>query len=444
LRPIAEIPPQFFDVPANLDERLALLEAWLSEHAGAAPLAGCTLLLVQHQLANHAAQADGLVRLGADPDRIHWVDIPYTSQAALRSYLTSRLAIPGANLSVSDDYQVLDSYAPYQHQRVVRAVLTLAGRSAGPLLVLDDGAYVLEALASLKPARWPGHVAIVEQTTRGLIKLRESFALAAAATRLPFINVAESAPKRTLEPPFIAMSVCVSLERKLRPRLAGRRLGRCLVLGYGAIGEQVASYLALQFGVGRDDILVHDTVPGRNQVASRRGFAIWDRSDSEQTFELVVGCSGRASFQIGDFPFLADGALLASASSGAVELSRAEFIELADASREDDIRIVREKIPPGDLHADLEFELVDRTATFLNAGFPINFDGRLATTPGRYIQPTPVMMCGAAVQARRALDEGRTGIIDLDGRLSDWLDRSFREVLGPDAHMLVPPPDEAW
>ncbi|HUL77083.1 MAG TPA: hypothetical protein VL691_07445, partial [Vicinamibacteria bacterium] len=173
-------------------------------------------------------------------------------------------------------------------------------------------------------------------------------------------------------------------------------------------------------------------------------FPRWDRDAFDTRFDLVVGCSGRASFGVGDYVYLEEGALLASASSGAVELSRQDFIEWADASPSDDIQVVRDQLNDRDLHSDLTFRLVDRTAVVLNAGFPVNFDGRISTTPSRFIQPTPVMMLGATVQARAALEAGRTGVIDLDPRLSAWLDREFRDVLGVDAHLLMPPPEEAW
>jgi hypothetical protein len=79
-----------------------------------------------------------------------------------------------------------------------------------------------------------------------------------------------------------------------------------------------------------------------------------------------------------------------------------------------------------------------------NAGFPVNFDGRVSATPGKYIQPTPVMMCSAALQAAREFATDRAGLIDLDPAFGDWLDKEFRAELAGEAHFLVPPPEEAW
>jgi len=94
-----------------------------------------------------------------------------------------------------------------------------------------------------------------------------------------------------------------------------------------------------------------------------------------------------------------------------------------------------------DLHADLELQLVDRRVTFLNAGFPVNFDGRISTTPGRHIQVTPVIMLGAALQA---VATDKPGVHDLNGELCDEIDREFRAELGEDVRYLIPPPEDAW
>src|SRR4249920_1496278 len=152
--------------------------------------------------------------------------------------------------------------------------------------------------------------------------------------------------------------------------------------------------------------------------AKADGFSLWDRGERIR-FRLVIGCSGRASFIVGDHVLLEDGAFLASASSGTVELSREDFIELVDLNPLDDIWIDRNGLDESIVHSDLRFHFVDREATFVNGGFPVNFDGRVNGVPAHYIQPTPTMMCAAAVQAVRAT---RNGLLALDPAFSRWLD----------------------
>jgi hypothetical protein len=144
---------------------------------------------------------------------------------------------------------------------------------------------------------------------------------------------------------------------------------------------------------------------------------------------------------VGDHVYLDDGALLASASSGSVELSRQGFIELADSSAGDDLWIDRTRLNERNVHADLKIHLVGRSATFVNAGFPVNFNGRLTVCPTRFIQPTPTMMVEAAIAALRA---GRKNVLELGNGFPDWVDKAFRELLGEHVSWLSPPPASSW
>lgn len=444
MRPVREIPQAFFDVSEEPVDTYPLLQAFVASHRDRRPLSGFRLILVQHQLVDQVAMVDALIELGADPADMYWLDIPYTSNARIREHLVQNSNSIEAHFRTCADYRVLDAYEPYQHGRAVKVLLDLMSESASPCLVLDDGAYIVKALSAVSRSRWPGSIGIVEQTTRGIIKIDGSAAMRAVSQSLPMVDVAASEPKRKLEPPFIAMAVCASLDRALRPLLRGRPAGRALVCGYGAIGEQVATYLAAQFGIDKSRIYVHDRNSDRMDLARRRCFAVWDPSDLEQRFDLVIGCSGQASLRLGDRAYLADGALLASASSGAVELSRREFVELADACEFDDVEILREHLDERDLHANVDIRLVDRTATFVNAGFPVNFDGRAATIPARYFQVTPLLMTAAAVQSAEAVHDGRQGRLALADPLAGETEVRFRELLGAEAHYLEPPPEEAW
>ena len=239
----------------------------------------------------------------------------------------------------------------------------------------------------------------------------------------------------TLEPPFIGAAVCDSLTRALGNALGHGRNDRCLVLGYGAIGAQVAAFLHRALGFSADRIHVTDTNPERVRAAAAAGFQPWSRSERNVRFGVVIGCSGRASFRIGDHVLLEDGAVLASATSGTVELSREQFIELADASPHDDIWIERDALDDANIHADIRFHFIDRSATFVNGGFPVNFDGRVNCVPAHYIQPTPAMMCAAAVQAVQATGKG---LIDLDPAFCQWLTGAFVRELGDEAWVLGP------
>ena len=204
----------------------------------------------------------------------------------------------------------------------------------------------------------------------------------------------------------------------------------CLVLGYGIIGRQVAHMLRHRFRV-----TVFDTDEAATKRARDDGFAHWDRTNFSTRFRLVVGCSGRQSFGVGDYVYLDDYAVLVSASSGSVELSRQEFIDLAVSSQIDDIRVDVRGLHEEQIHRPLFIDVVDRRVVFLNSGFPINFDGRVNCVPTRYMQPTALLMIQGALQAAAG---NVPGCVQLDAEFCEWLDESFRQFLTPKEAQMLP------
>jgi S-adenosylhomocysteine hydrolase len=422
--------PRHWRLNSRIQRRLPLLDHLVREYRDARPLAGTTVLSIQHQLGNHWPQARALIDLGVRPDAMHWIDIPYTAHPSVRKELL-KLNIPEPNLR-KHDFRVLDAYAPYQHHRVQAVLWELLQNPPERLLVLDDGAYFLQAAAGFR-RRLP-HTAIVEQTTRGLIRVKDSRRLSKLACDFRVINVAESEPKKTLEPPFIGLAVCAALRARLeRMRFELRPADACLVLGYGSIGRRVASWLEREFGHSRDQIYVSDPDDSQRAEAEGAGYPTWQPNDTDVRFRLVIGCSGRASFDASDYQSLVDGAVLASASSGTVELSRRDFIELADVPNNGIRLLNRGGLEGARLHSNLQFCLVDRKVTFINAGFPVNFSGRINCVPAHYIQPTPTMMVYGAIQAMAGED---TGLISLDDEFGRRLTRDFCSLLGDEAHLL--------
>ena len=410
-------------------EDMPLLKAFVAGREQAKPLRGVTALLIQHQLGNQGPQVDALVRLGLDPKKIHWLDIPYTSSARFRETVQARHGIPKRNFWVSD-YRVLEPYPHFQFRRTQKAFRRFLRNPPERLLVLDDGAYFLEAAMGFRD-QLP-QVAIVEQTTRGITKINESAALARYARNFPIINVARSRPKLDLESPWIGTAVLLALTHHLRnlsrrsPKFAVNPDSPCLVLGYGAVGKQIAAHLQ-----SIASVYVYDSDPKRLELATNAGFRAWNPLQQIEApqpirFKLVVGCTGRASFHVGDHEFLDQHAILASASSGSVELSRSDFIDWAASSHIDDVKVRTGGLVPNRLHQMLRMQLVDRSVVFLNAGFPINFDGRINCIPPLYMQPTAMLMVQGALQA---LTTTRRGLVEVDQRFSGDLTASFHATL---------------
>lgn len=411
------------EIPASLP----LLDAFVAERAGTdQPLAGFTVALIQHQLGSIVPTTRALIRLGAEPRKMYWIDIPYTSNDVVQRELLA-LGIPADNFPRAD-YHLDMAYAPYQRRRVQELALRLRANIATgePLLVMDDGSYFLEAMSCF--AGGFGSPRIVEQTTRGIIKIFADASIRDCCESAVVLNVAQSRPKKSIEGPLIGQAVCRSLTRAVERELPEGAATRCLVLGFGQIGRSVATALERDMGVPRSQIHVMDPVPEAQADAAREGYVVWDRWYRERRrFGLVVGCSGTTSFTPGDRVFLSDGAILASASSGSAELSREGFIELADTHPADDIYVHdRDDLHERSLHSEIRIRVVDRDVRFLNGGFPVNFDGSVNCVPPPLIQATHTLQVGAALEAVRA--DGR-GLIDVSEGLCGWIEERFGSLV---------------
>lgn len=403
----------------SIPTSMPVMDLYLARHKDRQPFKDVTMLLIQHQLGNQVPQAKALIEMGLDPEKLFWLDIPYTATPLVCEHLIKNLGIPAGNF-ITTNYTILEPYANYQRRRTQEILRRFLDNPPEHLVVLDDGAYFIEAMATYKK-RLP-LVSIVEQTTRGFIKINGNAALKQTATSISMINVAQSQPKTTLEPPFIGYAIWDSLERRLKEKILPKK-SKCLVLGFGSIGKNVASSLR---EAGFSDIYIFDTQRKKIKDALEKGYRIWDKIPGPR-FSLVVGCSGTSSFGIGDYVHLEDGALLASASSGSVELSRQNFIELAASHDQDDILLHTRELDVTNIHSDLHFDLLDRHAVFVNGGFPVNFDGRVNCIPAHYIQPTPVMMVEAARMAAQITKKGHH---KFSPAFCKWLREEFIKELG--------------
>ena len=360
-----------------------------------------------------------LFALGLNRCNVWWVNIPYSSNTRVRSHLV-RAGIAASHFA-QQTYSLGQPYRPDQVARVA-AALRLVNKSLPPtmpLLVLDDGAYTLQALAE-GTVRLARPLRVVEQTTRGVMHIRENEEVRNSAANVPIVNVAESLPKRILEGPCIGRSVWESLNRKLSASSLGHQSSQVLVLGLGTVGLAVAQALVWVARFPPSSIWAVNNVPGARNSARDLGLDLSDRVPelrhlANRRFNLVIGCSGHSSFKPQDTHVLTREATLVSASSGDEELSLNSFLARADA-----IKVIRQHASSSasSSHNGIVVNLQERTLTFLNSGFPINFDGRVNSVPPKYMQATRICMVAGAVQAAMAEEVGLQSLSQL---YSEWV-----------------------
>lgn len=410
-------------VPGSVPDELPLLQAYHEERPGR--FVDVDALFIQHHLGPLVPRLRAMIADGLARDRCWFVDIPYSTNPDVRSALGAMVQEEDRHPWPLDD--PLEPYSRRQVERVESVVRRLLAASTGRhVLVVDDGAYFLRVLLRLRRTEpgalqgLVGRLRLVEQTTRGHRYLQEP-----AARQLleeldaPAVTIARTVTKTAFEGPFIGESVARRLSRRMEADddLALRSGARVAVVGFGTVGR--ATFRALTAGQGIEGVDVVEWDRARHEAIRRAGGRPLRRLRDDGAYDLIVGCTGKASFRLEDRVRLADGARLVSASSAAVEFNREGFVELADRLPDDEIEIVdREATRSRGIRADVAFRDGRREFTLVSAGFPVNFDGRIECIPLPLIQATHVLLYAAACQALAAK---RPGVASLDPEVDRWI-----------------------
>jgi S-adenosylhomocysteine hydrolase len=294
-------------------------------------------------------------------------------------------------------------------------------------LVLDDGGKLLEYINDHFP-ELKGRVVGVEQTSGGSRRLDRK------KLWFPVIDVGRSWGKLNFESPIIARSVGNATQRKLEMlRRRGIDPGREIMLfGYGPLGQSMAQDLkARGYAVKVYDRVLDGDGPeaaAMREIARRSGVTAVARKEAIATGRVFITVTGEAAtITKEDFAGMTDGAILINAAqSGAYEVTH-------DMYQDPALRRTVERFPypmvtefrgkqiaVGDDRSKLTGDYVVRNATgkqFLLVGNnrAINFDKQKAhTIPPRYIQSIRGLLYLGLEQAKRALEEGKTGLQPLE------------------------------
>lgn len=386
-------------------------------------LQGWESVAVQHLFPSTRWLYEGLADNGLDRDKTIVIGKPYsTDQDTYRS-----MRADGWHVSWMSEMTIPTATGTFDDQA---ARLQQLFKDVDPkttdkrFLLLDEGGKVLHALHKHFPEY--AHLCVgVEHTDRG-IQLLEDVEL-----KCPVVNVARSAAKKRYESPMIGESVVASIDGSLHELGITIEPKEATVLGYGAVGMNVAKSLQRRGYT----VHVYDVDPEKMAAAKKDGMVTGSREEMLKHGHLVVGATGRGCLTVEEYALLPKKAVLANAASGRHEFGLDEVYDVDaqvktsdphEVFTEDGLRttLVRGKMTVvGDAAAiDEQFHRVLRDdkdpeveRIAMNNGFVVNMQEDI---PPEFIQLTRALILAATLQA---VDEEKPGLIDLSQSSQDFI-----------------------
>ena len=335
---------------------LGLLQERFATHR---PFAGLTMAACMHVTTETAALAGVLLAGGAE------LHLAASNPLSTQDDVAAALVAQGVGVHARHG---VDRAGHASHLRAVLA--------AGPDIILDDGCDLINLLHA-EPALLPGVRAGIEETTTGVLRLRQM--AADGALRLPVVAVNDTPLQRLVANRHgTGQSTLDAVLRATGALLAGSTV---VVAGYGPCGSGIAERAR---GLGAH-VVVTEVDPGRALEAVLDGHRVLPMMQAATEADVVITATGnRGVVRAEHLELLRDGAVLVNAGHFDVEV---DVTALAAMAVE-----VRRQVRP---HVD-EHILADGRRLLLVA------EGRLANLSAAEGHPAAVMDVSFAVQALTA------------------------------------------
>ncbi|HJR18337.1 MAG TPA: adenosylhomocysteinase [Actinomycetota bacterium] len=270
-----------------------------------------------------------------------------------------------------------------------------------PVITMDDGADLVSVLHSQREDQLTEIIAGTEETTTGVIRLRQM--AAEGVLRYPIVAVNDTPTKRLFDNRWgTGQSTLDGITRATNILWASKTVVIC---GYGYGGRGLATRAR---GLGSQVIVTEvDAVKGLE--AAMDGFRVMPIADAARIGDVFITVTGDTSvLRREHFELMHDGAILANTGHFDVEIDKPGLRDLASNTRE-----MREHV--------VEFTLGDGRRLYLLA------DGRLVNLAAAEGHPAVVMDMSFADQALSAewvANNAKT----LEQRVYDVPDEIDREV----------------
>jgi len=278
--------------------------------AQAKPLAGITIGACLHVTSETANLMRTLLAGGATVGLC--ASNPLSTQDEVAAYLAVELGVPTFAIRGEDEA----SY--YRH---IHAVLDMK-----PNLLVDDGADATYTLITKRPDVLPGVIGGCEETTTGIVRLRNMERDGALA--YPVIAVNDALTKHLFDNRYgTGQSTIDGILRSTNVLLAGKRF---VVCGYGYCGRGVAMRAR---GMG-SHVIIAEVDPLRALEAVMDGYQVLPMAEAARVGDLFVTVTGDIGvIRREHLEVMKDGAILANSGHFDVEIDKGALAELAVSRR---------------------------------------------------------------------------------------------------------------
>lgn len=345
-------------------------------------------VIVMHFLEDLIPFLDGLIRLGARPESISVIvkPYPYSQRVLVHGYMLDNY--PKISVEYLQDLPPKDD--------ILNGIINNVkiNTQSGTLIVIEDGGYIVPFLHRTLSMETNYCVGAVEQTTKGIRKDEEI-----EDYIFPILNVAKSEFKDQYEAPLVGRAIVYNIQQLLpNEKFSGEK---ALVIGYGAIGKQVANELR-NMGV---IVYVADTSQSKGLAAREAGFQTGTIENLIKDCRIIIGTTGKQSVGEKELEKIKNGAILISASSDQIEIDIDHLKIMAKKAK------YHEKF--GTKFIVEKSLSVEETYILLADGFPINFFFA-SGIPNKAIDPILAQLFIGAVEIAKnqGLKPGIESIMD--------------------------------
>ena len=282
-----------------------LLRGLEDEFRASLPFAGCRIALSVHLEAKTAYLCQVLAAGGAD--------MYVTGSNPLSTQDDVAAALVHAGLRVF----AWHGATPEEYEAHIRRVLEI-----GPHIIIDDGGDLVSLMHAEFRDLLPGVIGGCEETTTGILRLRQMDRAGALAFPMMLVNNADC--KHLFDNRYgTGQSVWDGINRTTNLIVAGKTV---VVAGYGWCGKGVAMRAK---GLGAE-VVVTEVDPVKALEAVMDGFSVMPMAEAAplgDLFVTVTGCAGVIAQE--HFPLMKDGAILCNAGHFDVEVDVAGLRAMA-------------------------------------------------------------------------------------------------------------------